>query len=182
MRIIGKIKLYNGHFREARIKAGFRTLKKLSDFTGIAANTLCSYEGLKSIPGKQKNIELLEQALRKGVQELFPQDACLAIKKNLGRVFWFKKEVNIATLPWANPNLIEYKPFEEDAKQAIKDALNTLPEKERKIIELRYLHNMTLEEVGQIFKNSKERIRQIEAKGLKLLRHPERSNFLREIE
>jgi RNA polymerase primary sigma factor len=61
--------------------------------------------------------------------------------------------------------------------------LQKLPERERKIIQLRYgLHDghyRTLEEVGREFGITRERIRQIEAKVLRKLRHPYYGRSLR---
>ncbi|MBU1998521.1 MAG: RNA polymerase sigma factor RpoD [Candidatus Omnitrophota bacterium] len=68
-------------------------------------------------------------------------------------------------------------------KEEMDEILNTLTDKERKILSLRFGINdgypRTLEEVGNIFKVTRERIRQIEAKVLKKLRHPTRSRRLR---
>ncbi len=68
-------------------------------------------------------------------------------------------------------------------KEEMNVILNTLNEKEKKILVLRFGINdgcpRTLEEVGNIFKVTRERIRQIEAKVLKKLRHPTRSRRLR---
>ncbi|MDD4986914.1 MAG: sigma factor-like helix-turn-helix DNA-binding protein [Dehalococcoidales bacterium] len=63
----------------------------------------------------------------------------------------------------------------------IADALSTLNEKERQILELRFGFNdpdgraRTLEDVGQELGRSRERVRQIEAKALRKLRHPTRA-------
>jgi RNA polymerase primary sigma factor len=68
-------------------------------------------------------------------------------------------------------------------KEEMNCILNTLNEKEKKILVLRFGINdgcpRTLEEVGNIFRVTRERIRQIEAKVLKKLRHPTRSRRLR---
>lgn len=68
-------------------------------------------------------------------------------------------------------------------KEEMNGALVTLTDKERKILILRFGINdgcpRTLEEVGNIFKVTRERVRQIEAKALKKLRHPTRSRRLR---
>ncbi len=68
-------------------------------------------------------------------------------------------------------------------REEISSALNTLTEREKKILVLRFGVNdgtpRTLEEVGNIFKVTRERVRQIEAKALKKLRHPTRSRRLR---
>lgn len=63
-------------------------------------------------------------------------------------------------------------------------ALESLTDRERKVIELRFGladgKERTLEEVGSAFNVTRERIRQIEAKALRKLRHPVRSKVLRE--
>ncbi|MCD6539744.1 MAG: RNA polymerase sigma factor RpoD [Candidatus Omnitrophica bacterium] len=68
-------------------------------------------------------------------------------------------------------------------KEEINNVLSTLNERERKILILRFgLEDgtpKTLEEVGSIFEVTRERIRQIEAKALRKLRHPRRSRRLR---
>ncbi len=68
-------------------------------------------------------------------------------------------------------------------KEEMNSILNTLSEKESKILTLRFGITdgcpRTLEEVGNIFKVTRERIRQIEAKVLKKLGHPTRSRRLR---
>ena len=69
-------------------------------------------------------------------------------------------------------------------KEQIQDVLSELSERERKVISLRFGINdgypRTLEEVGNIFDVTRERIRQIEAKALRKLRHPRRSRKLRD--
>ncbi|MDD2679235.1 MAG: RNA polymerase sigma factor RpoD [Candidatus Omnitrophica bacterium] len=68
-------------------------------------------------------------------------------------------------------------------KEEMNSALGTLTEREKKILVLRFgMHDgssRTLEEVGNIFRVTRERVRQIEAKALKKLRHPTRSRRLR---
>ena len=68
-------------------------------------------------------------------------------------------------------------------KEELGSALSTLTEREKKILTLRFGINdgcsRTLEEVGTVFKVTRERVRQIEAKALKKLRHPTRSRRLR---
>lgn len=69
-------------------------------------------------------------------------------------------------------------------KEQIQEVLAELNERERRVISLRFGiedgYPRTLEEVGNIFKVTRERIRQIEAKALRKLRHPRRSRKLRE--
>ncbi|MDD2489758.1 MAG: RNA polymerase sigma factor RpoD [Bacilli bacterium] len=72
----------------------------------------------------------------------------------------------------------------EVLKDEINDVLNTLTEREGQVLKLRFgLEDgtcRTLEEVGNIFGVTRERIRQIEAKALRKLRHPSRSRKLKD--
>lgn len=68
-------------------------------------------------------------------------------------------------------------------KEQMDDVLLTLTEREEKVLRLRFGigdgYPRTLEEVGQIFNVTRERVRQIEAKALRKLRHPTRSRKLK---
>ena len=72
----------------------------------------------------------------------------------------------------------------EMLKEELKGVLSTLTEREEKVLRLRFGLDdgqcRTLEEVGQIFGVTRERIRQIEAKALRKLRHPSRSRKLKD--
>ncbi len=72
----------------------------------------------------------------------------------------------------------------EILKDEISNVLLTLTEREEKVIRLRFGledgKSRTLEEVGQMFGVTRERIRQIEAKALRKLRHPSRSRKLKD--
>jgi RNA polymerase primary sigma factor len=78
-------------------------------------------------------------------------------------------------------------PANETVRSMLKDemnsALSTLTDREKKILVLRFGISdgaaRTLEEVGNVFRVTRERVRQIEAKALKKLRHPTRSRRLR---
>ena len=69
-------------------------------------------------------------------------------------------------------------------REQVKNALAVLSEREREVLEMRFGlldgKDHTLEEVGQAFNVTRERIRQIEAKALRKLRHPTRSRHLRD--
>ena len=79
-------------------------------------------------------------------------------------------------------------PAEEAAytllREQLEEVMQTLTEREQKVIRLRYGlgdgHPRTLEEVGKEFNVTRERIRQIEAKALRKLRHPSRSRILKD--
>ena len=86
------------------------------------------------------------------------------------------------------PDEIGLTPFESASHELLKghleEVLDTLNPRERKVLELRFGikdgRSRTLEEVGKEFGVTRERIRQIEAKALRKLRHPSRSKRLRD--
>ncbi len=69
-----------------------------------------------------------------------------------------------------------------DLKEKIREILKTLTPREEKVLKMRFgidvASEHTLEEVGKDFSVTRERIRQIEVKALKKLRHPSRSKKL----
>ncbi|PIS47456.1 MAG: hypothetical protein COT17_03450 [Elusimicrobia bacterium CG08_land_8_20_14_0_20_51_18] len=69
-------------------------------------------------------------------------------------------------------------------KREVGKILSTLSEREAKIIKLRFGidtgYPRTLEEVGKIFRVTRERVRQIEAKAIRKLRHPSRSKLIKD--
>ncbi len=88
---------------------------------------------------------------------------------------FIKDERNVSPEEYATNELL---------KDEIAEVLLTLTEREEKVIRLRFGlddgKSKTLEEVGQIFGVTRERIRQIEAKALRKLRHPSRSRKLKD--
>jgi len=84
------------------------------------------------------------------------------------------------------PDLSSENPFEVTEghllKERLKEILETLTDRERQVVEFRFGLtdgcSRTLEEVGRLFNVTRERIRQIEAKALRKLRHPSRMKSL----
>jgi len=86
------------------------------------------------------------------------------------------------------PDESQLSPVDQASKQLLKDhldeVLGTLTEREAKVLRLRFglegTKQMTLEEVGKVFGVTRERIRQIEAKALRKLKHPSRRKKLQD--
>jgi RNA polymerase primary sigma factor len=73
--------------------------------------------------------------------------------------------------------------MEDSLKSEIESALATLSEREAEVIKLAFginkEHSLTLEEIGENFNLTRERVRQIKEKALKRLRHASRSSNLK---
>ena len=86
------------------------------------------------------------------------------------------------------PDESQLSPVDEASKQLLKDhldeVLSTLSDREARVLKLRFglegNKQMTLEEVGKVFGVTRERIRQIEAKALRKLKHPSRRKKLQD--
>ena len=69
-------------------------------------------------------------------------------------------------------------------RERLMDVLSTLNQREQEVVDYRFGlsdgYSRTLEEVGQFFNVTRERVRQIESKALRKLRHPSRTRALRE--
>ncbi len=71
--------------------------------------------------------------------------------------------------------------FEKERIETIEEVLMTLSLREREVIKMRFYEDKPLEEIGEYFNVTRERIRQIEARALRKLRHPSRVDRLREL-
>ena len=75
--------------------------------------------------------------------------------------------------------------YQKEKNLALADVVDSLTPKEQKVLQLRFgLHGEeehTLEETGNIIDVTRERVRQIEAKALRKLRHPSRRSKLQEV-
>lgn len=95
-------------------------------------------------------------------------------------------EQMIALMGQKDSPLLEDSRLEDERLKIINDTLNTLTPREEIIIKKRFGLDgediATLDEVAKVFDVTRERIRQMEAKALRKLRHPKRAAFLKEID
>ena len=68
----------------------------------------------------------------------------------------------------------------QNLKQVVTNVLSTLTPREERLLRLRFFYNKTLREIGLLFNVNSERVRQIEAKALRKLKHPSRSKELKD--
>ena len=167
------LRAFNWHLWKHRKDAGL-TLVHLSALTGIPGQTIQRFEGLKQRPTPEQADEIAS-ALNADVAELFPPAVLAKTQSSV------PSSVRLPIPASALPALDEG--VQPDIKQLIAGAISTLKPRERKIIEMRFglgeEEEHSREAIGREFHVTSERIRQIEAKALRKLRHPSRSKKLR---
>ena len=68
----------------------------------------------------------------------------------------------------------------QNLKEVLSKVLSTLTHREERLLRLRFFYNKTLREIGEMFNVNSERVRQIECKALRKLKHPSRSKELKD--
>jgi RNA polymerase sigma factor (sigma-70 family) len=111
----------------------------------------------------------------------------LTLKKNSEERQLSKEGLRIALQSTAHSLIgLPHKDIEQkEAEVVIKDMLDSIPRRRAKILALRFGlgggEEHTLEETAEIFDCTRERVRQIEAKALRQMRHPTRSAILKSL-
>jgi|GEM_PF-104812 len=178
------------------IKVSRRLLQELGREPSIEEITQHMYPVDKEEIKQQLNQQLGRQLTNRDKKLLIDGEIRKKIRYNLERV---REIIKISYLPISleTPvdqegesllkDVIEYIDikFEEDTyslmlKEKIEDVMENLTEREKKTLKLRFGQEKTLAEIGQEFGLTRERIRQIEEKALKKLRHPAHSKKLRD--
>ncbi len=174
----------NYPLKEARLKQGY-TQEQLGRMVGIHTTAITAYEKLRAMPS-QEIAEKLAEILHRDVNELFPEklrDYMKQIRKGRKKDKSETPQHSIPLSPDLESSLEDPSPFtnlevilgisEEELRKKRDDILQGLSYREREIIKLRYGlgdgYSYTLEEVGHIFKVTRERIRQVEAKAIRKL-------------
>jgi len=114
--------------------------------------------------------------------ELKPLDQFHVASKYKGKTIYNKSKHDALDLPTSNeiPD-DEYTPDlnKDELKKVMGKSIQDLSSREKQILHLRFAKDMTLDEIGKVLRVSRDRIRQIEQRALRKLRHPKRSNDLR---
>jgi transcriptional regulator with XRE-family HTH domain len=180
------IKIRNGRLLKAISQAGYPSVAAFSRALGMRFSLVHPYVTMKRSPflasGKPSPGALnIADALGLNIEDIFPPQfigKCLA--KTARAEVPSLTEDQVALLIQNVPKTPEELAMFNDVSAAVDIGLRTLPPRVERVLRLRYAlgdrqDEATLEEVGKDFNVSKERLRQIEAKGFRLLKHPSRS-------
>jgi RNA polymerase primary sigma factor len=178
-------KYLKGNFKNFVSYSSFWIYQRLTRYISDCQNTIRIpvhlYEKLLILKKYQKNNPFCV-INRASMDEIFsktkiPINVLLTIS-SLPKKISFKKLIKINLNNIYNDDYL-YKPmFDDSLVRSLNEVLSTLDERERKVLNLRFGLDdgeaKTLEEIGKIFGVTRERIRQIEAKAVRKLRHPSR--------
>lgn len=185
MRIQATLRLGNYELISRRRMAGYKRQQDLADAMGISACAISNWETFRQLPGK-KNMELIANMLDCEIEDIFPPFLKGMEKKLL---MTRTKIVDTAELPaHMTGGLLPPGPEEayelKELQGLTAEAVKNLNEREQAVLTKRFNLDgngqYTLREIGDEFGITVERIRQIEAKALRKLRHPSRSRDLLE--
>jgi len=186
------IKLRNNRLKERRLALGLSQVK-LAKKLHINAGTYGILENLRSSPFQKRNGEWTSTVVKLAAfykvepAELFPEiiwgiERSSATKKvDAGDLYLTTSQ---HTLKLLEPASASTDTERRELKETIMRVLSTLGSRERAILTMRYGldgNAYTLEEVAEQVGVTRERIRQIEAKAFRKLRHPSRSKCLYEL-
>lgn len=178
------VRAKNNLLLSRRKEYGF-TMQKMAVAIGVPLYIYSAYENMQRSPlGKDGIILPHAQAVLNffdlPFEELWPEEV-LKIKHS--KAVLELDAIEIKQMLYDRRPALPDKVLEKrDTQRAIRKVLSTLTPREEKILRMRYgldgRGGKTLEEVGEDFEVAPERIRQIECKGLRKLRHPSKSKTL----
>lgn len=135
-----------------------------------------------------------EELIEKGIDADEIQDLCVIFLENGGRKYIpklylkekaYKEEFEKELVPFAEDNkdaiyYIDPISYADDLYERLYNILITLTKRETSVLYYRFGENLTLDQTKKIFNVTRERIRQVEAKALRKIRHPWRSRNIRD--
>ena len=186
-----RLKLFtrNARLIDARAEHEWTQIE-VAGWADMTTSRLSDIENLKVIP-TDLEMDDLAAVLVKSVEYLFPPVLTQSISCGVfdnREVSLSEEQVGVlesrkALLALPSTESIERNVDRLALVNDVKEVLGTLPPREQRIIEMRfgigYNRTHTLVEIGKVFNVTSDRIRQIEARALRRLRHPVRSRRLR---
>jgi RNA polymerase sigma factor (sigma-70 family) len=184
------VKVQNNNILKIIEKQGHESIASFCKEHGFSQSWLGRIVNMKITPFDKdgevrKGVLRLLEILNIGIDQAFTENQMSASLESNKRKFEIEEaEVKHFLHRADNAKPIEHLVVEEEISKNIEFTLDTLPSRERKIIEKRFGLNgeepMTLHDIGKEFNVGGQRIREIEASALRKMRHPTRSDRLRE--
>ena len=189
MKIRAILRFRNEDLTRKRLIAGFERQEDLANFLGICTSIVSEWETFRNYPETKELIKALECALNCEIDEIFPPEFIKAIEEKIG--ISLERIIDVKQLPeYTRGEFLLPSPeavYElKERTKSIKECFKLLTEREAKVLKLRFGlaehegYEHTLEEIGNIMRGTRERVKQIETKALIKLKHPSRSKLLKE--
>lgn len=176
------VKVRNNRILEAIKEAGGEPGHKWCIANGLSYSQVNNLIRMTDSPLLKSGVlsvvaEKLCDVLGKLPEELWSNDQIRPLEKNFTELDMTQEQV-MSLLPDYETTYIQ--DFDKkDLEEVMNVMLGTLDNKHRKVLDLRYKEGLTLEEIADQYNITRERVRQIEARALRQLRHPTRSEFLK---
>ena len=172
------------NFRLIKTRENKNLLQKdIAEKTEISIQMYRNYESMRDKP-KQETKQKIAQVLKRSIKYLFPKNIeSHYLEDKLSRDIYDNYQ-KVDSQPEISSRVNIHESIDKkNLIELIGKGLNYLKDKERKIIELRFgIKNNrahTLEEIGGIYRVSRERIRQIESRAIKRLKHTTKPKLLK---
>lgn len=187
-----EVKVKNNNLLKKIEAAGYKSVGEFCRLNNITKYTtnIGAYVNLKSSPLNAKgdfypHIYEICDILQCSPEDLFTETQLnTALETNRRTIEVNEAEMQFMLENMQQPLALEDQIALEKLPEKIDSLLETLTPREAKVLKLRFgldgNETHTLKEVGDIFDTGQERIRQIEAKALRKLRHPSRSDSVRD--
>ena len=176
-----KTKLFNYNLKEALDATG-KTKPQIAQELGLSPHWLYDWVNFKTFPDEERRIQVAIY-LNCPVDSLFPESiGGVRLEKQPEAIALTATEASAFGLLGNSDPVAALE--DEERNLAVMDAIRKLKPRQQQVMSLRYGltdgKERTLSEVGAIMGVTKERIRQLDQKSLRDLRHPSRSVALRE--
>lgn len=184
------LKVRNNLILDRIEKMGYQSVYSFCKIADISYPSLLKYVNMKwsiyDSQGRLKNsVKRICKVLNCIPEEIFSASQMEASLKTNKRTLKVNEAEAIFLLTQSdNQKLLEDHYADDQMSNAIEKSISTLTPREQKVINMRmglgeYTYEHTFDEVGKEFNLSRERVRQVEAKALRKMRHPSRSDELR---
>lgn len=178
------VKIRNNLIIKAIEESGGQPGQKWCEKNGLSYSVISEFISMKRSPLNESG-ELITQAkklcdaLNKLPEELWNNQQLYPLEKNFSEMEMTHSQILQLTNQGGGFYIESFNDLNSSqTKKLIDNALSTLTEKEQHVIKLRFEEEMTYEQASHVMKVTRERIRQIEAKALRKLRHPSRVGMI----
>jgi RNA polymerase sigma factor (sigma-70 family) len=176
------VKVRNNRILKAIKEVGGEPGQKWCEANGLPYNQVNNLINMTESPLLQTGslstaAEKLCDAVGKLPEELWTNDQIRPLEKNFTELDMTQDQV-MALLPLNETSYIQ--DFDKkDLEEVMTAALSTLSRRQSNVLHLRFKQGLRLDEIAEKFEISEERVRQIESKALRILRHPSTSSLLK---